>query len=430
MIGSVFTVPGMILEILSLWMAETAYLWHYRHSERFLRKMFFLLPVMFVPGFIIWKADPANFELCAALFFLPVLAFYGKYAADIPPGVSAYLSVWSLMSYLAVCEAWTYLRFRLSGADGASLEWRFAAAILTVLVYGGILISADCWMHVYESGKAGIRQLGSAYALYIILVIQQFHFYNNLKYSPDRSLDFVILMSQVFVFQVIYLQSALFQKSRLRQDFDILNLLWHQKEEQYANAKQNMALINRKCHDMKHQIAAMRAMDDGQQREKYYQELEKAVRVYELNYKTGNETLDTVLTDKGLLCETKSITMQCVAEGREMAFMDPVDIYTMMGNAMDNAIEAAEKFEQQCQRYISVMIHKRQHFLVINIKNPVREQIVFRHGLPVTSKKNRDYHGYGVRSIRHIAHKYGGEITIHVEDGVFCLRILIPVREP
>lgn len=429
-IGAVFTVRGMLAEILALWMSETAYLWHYRKAEKFFWKMFLLFPVMILQGYVILKLDAVNFELLVSILFLPVLAFYGKYAADIPLGVSSYLSVWSLMSFLAVCESWTYLRFRIFDGEYAGLQSSLAWAGITALVYLGIFISAEFWMHVYKSGKAGWRQLLSAFGLYTILVIQQFHFYNNLKYSPDRSLDFVILMSQVFVFQVIYLQSALFQKSRLQQEFDILNLLWHQKEEQYESAKENIALINRKCHDMKHQIAAMRAMDSGEQREKYYQELEKAIRVYDLNYKTGNDTLDTVLTDKGMLCETRSITMHCVADGKAMSFMDPVDIYTMIGNAMDNAVEAVEKFEEQHHRYVYVMIHKRQKFLIINMKNPVREQIVFKHGLPVTSKKDHDYHGYGVRSIRHIVHKYGGEMTVHADESIFYLRILIPVSEP
>ena len=430
MIGAVYTLEGMVMEILNLWMAEMAYLLYFRKAQRFYGKMLLMLFLMFPAGLWIVNTDPEHFEIWAAGIFFLMFAVLGKYAAEIPLGVSTYLGVWSMMTYLLACGGWHYLSFVLFGGEYGNLKWSLTHMIVTVLVYVILILTVDYWMHVYKSGKMGPRQLTSAVVLYAVLVIQQFHFYHNLKYMANRSMDCVFILCQMLVVLLIYLQSTLFQKSRLQQEYDILNLLWHQKEEQYEKARENIELINRKCHDMKHQIAAMRTMDSSSQREQYYQEIEKSIRIYEMNYNTGNETLDTVLTDKGLLCETKNITVNCVADGENLSFMDPVDIYTVMGNALDNAIEAVEKLEEKECRLVDVLIHVRQKFLIINVTNPTREQVSLKDGLPSTSKGDRRYHGYGVRSIQHTVRKYGGEMTIHVEHHLFSLRIMIPIKAP
>ena len=63
--------------------------------------------------------------------------------------------------------------------------------------------------------------------------------------------------------------------------------------------------------------------------------------------RTGNEILDTILTEKSLICENSGIHINCVADGSLLAFMNPVDLYTLFGNALDNAIEAGEKAGKQ-----------------------------------------------------------------------------------
>ena len=107
-----------------------------------------------------------------------------------------------------------------------------------------------------------------------------------------------------------------------------------------SSSAENVDLINRKCHDLKHQIAALRRISDRREREESIQALEQSVMIYDSVVKTGNDILDTVLTEKSLLCESRGITLTCVADGDCLDFMDGVDIYTIFGNALDNAIES------------------------------------------------------------------------------------------
>ena len=76
-----------------------------------------------------------------------------------------------------------------------------------------------------------------------------------------------------------------------------------------------------------------------------------------------------------------------------------------------------------------MMVYKRQKFLIIHIVNPMAGTPRFVGDLPVTTKKDKDYHGYGLKSIRRTVKKYDGFVSVGTEDGCFSLKMLIPVRE-
>ena len=79
------------------------------------------------------------------------------------------------------------------------------------------------------------------------------------------------------------------------------------------------------------------------------------------------------------------------------------------------------------RRIINLHVLRRRQLLHIHADNYCGEEIVFEDGLPVTDKKDRSYHGFGIRSIRHITEKYGGEMVLKKEAERFVLDILIPV---
>ena len=150
----------------------------------------------------------------------------------------------------------------------------------------------------------------------------------------------------------------------------------------------------------------MRHIENPTEREKNLKELEQSIRIYDSIVKTGNEILDTLLSEKSLICEARDITMHCVIDGKKLFFMDSIDIYALFGNAIDNAIECVEKFSEKEMRFIDICVAEK----------------------PKTTKKNKQYHGIGLKSIRHIAEKYGGDISVSTEMNCFNLEVLLPVK--
>ena len=128
------------------------------------------------------------------------------------------------------------------------------------------------------------------------------------------------------------------------------------------------------------------------------------------------------------ICKKHNIQVTCVADGSQLGFIDTIDLYSILGNAMDNAIEAVEKFEEKEKCQIDVMIYRQHNFLVMNIINPIPEQLIYEEGIPLTNKKDKLSHGFGLRSIRQILRKYEGFLNISEEDGCFSLKMLIPIQ--
>lgn len=195
-----------------------------------------------------------------------------------------------------------------------------------------------------------------------------------------------------------------------------------QSAKQHEMSKENIEAINMRCHDLKHQISALKSMNDAERNEVISQ-LEKEIMLYDSVAKTGNSGLDVLMTEKSLLCYRYGIDFTYFVKGELLNFMDIVDIYTLLGNALDNAIEAVHDIDKS-KRIITLKISERGSLLNISVENTCEKGLRFENGFPATTKEDVTLHGYGLKSIRTIAEKYGGETNIEVTDGLFKLNIL------
>ena len=218
---------------------------------------------------------------------------------------------------------------------------------------------------------------------------------------------------------------------RAQRKLDQAQTLWKQRQLQYEQSKENMDLINRKVHDLKHQIAALAQEGQGEaHRKAFAAEVENMIEVYDSEASTGNEALDTLLMEKGLYCHLHNIDWACIADGKLLKHIDVVDLFTMLGNALDNAVESVEKCGPEQFKNISVRIWRKDLFAVIQVENSYSGDITFQdNGLPKSSKGDDANHGFGIRSIQAIAEKYGGTVTVKAEDQIFTLAVLLPVKE-
>lgn len=199
---------------------------------------------------------------------------------------------------------------------------------------------------------------------------------------------------------------------------------------QYANYRQSQEsidLVNRKYHDLKHQIAALRADLGAEQKLDCLDQLERDIRVYESQSETGNKVLDAILTAKSAHCLDRGITLTCLADGSTLDFMGVVEVSALFGNALDNAIEGVDKLSDPEQKLIRLSVSRQRGFLCVKVENRCVDSLVIDGELPRTTKADKSLHGYGLKSIRATAEKYGGSVTVQAEHGWFTLGIVIPV---
>ena len=189
-----------------------------------------------------------------------------------------------------------------------------------------------------------------------------------------------------------------------------------------------MDIINYKYHDLKHHIIALRAEENDKKRNDYLDKMEEEIKNYEAWNKTGNKVLDTLLTSKNLYCMKNDISMTCVVDGTLFDFMDTMDICSVFGNALDNAIEYEKKLPEKEKRLIHVSAFNQKNFLIVRFENYCEEQVDFGEGLPATTKEDARFHGYGLKSLRYTVRKYGGEVDVSTQDNWFNLKVLIPME--
>jgi sensor histidine kinase regulating citrate/malate metabolism len=195
---------------------------------------------------------------------------------------------------------------------------------------------------------------------------------------------------------------------------------------QYQQSKESIEIINFKYHDLKNQIIALKAEEDADKRNAYLIQMENEIKFYEAQNKTGNQVLDTVLTSKNIYCITKGITLTCVADGSLLNGMDVMDICTIFGNALDNAIEYVQQIEEE-KRLIHVSLFSQKGFLMIRFENYFEGELKLEGDLPTTTKMDTYNHGYGLKSIRYAVQKYNGVVNVAQKDNWFELKILMPL---
>ena len=237
-----------------------------------------------------------------------------------------------------------------------------------------------------------------------------------------------VFMDLITCILILFVQYSILRISELNREQGMIGQLMYERQKQYASEKGNIDIINRKCHDLKHQITALRSMKNDD-RNQYIEEVENAVLMLDTFAKTDNEILNTIITNKGMYCEKQQIRFSVVADGKQLNFMKDMDIYALIGNALDNAIECVEKYDDREQRVISLVIARKGNFLCIQIENYCYDQMNFRRGIPVTTKEDKGYHGFGMKSMKYIVEQYGGTMTIDYKDHIFILQMLIPIPE-
>lgn len=222
---------------------------------------------------------------------------------------------------------------------------------------------------------------------------------------------------------LLYIQFGVIGKSELESELSLAQELLREKERQYKLSKDNIELINFKCHDLRHQI---REIGEGKGLPaEAVEEIKGAISIYDAGVHTDNEVLDIILTEKSLKCARDEIALTCVADGKSLEFMEESDIYTMFGNALDNAMEAVMKLETE-KRTVGVIVRSVGNMVSVNIYNPYAGTLeTDAEGFPVTTKDNGDFHGFGLKSIRRIAEKYNGICTASTKGGTFSLNVLL-----
>lgn len=254
--------------------------------------------------------------------------------------------------------------------------------------------------------------------------------FQNTPFSSNGASEILLIRTLADLGGIVMLyayQLQLYERHDVLQ-IQMLQQIMEQQKTNYLVSEQSIRLIHQKYHDLKHQIDFLRSDIQSGEKLAYLDQMEQDIRSFEAQMNTGNKILDTILMTKSLQCQNLGIQFTTMVNGKCMYFMEPMDLNALFGNLLDNAMEGTLQVEDAGNRWIHVRVEQKKKFIVIGVVNSCMENVIFENGVPVTQKPDKQYHGFGVQSIRSILEKYGGAAVFLQKDGYFEMKGTLPEK--
>ena len=180
-------------------------------------------------------------------------------------------------------------------------------------------------------------------------------------------------------------------------------------------------------HDYHNHIQAMLALTDNpEELRQYLWKLNDDLTTVDTVLKTGNVMVDAILNSKLSLIKTKNIAVNAKAVVPAELKISEIDLCVIIGNLLDNAMEACLRQSEKEERFIRVYIGTLKQQLYLCVTNSVGGEVK-KVGRTYLSTKDSNTHGYGLMRIDRLADKYGGYVNRQNEPGAFATEVMLPL---
>lgn len=373
---------------------------------------------------------PKSLWIPGMLLAIGLMFAYLKFTCEVTASSAGYYCVRSfiLAEFMASLEWQLYYN--------AVLNTQITGLWLNILVF--FIVFGTVFGGSYFLEKKHIRKENITFKelLFVAATGLTVFFASNLSYVHANSPFSSQITKEIFNIRtlvdlsglvILFAYHILRQEMQVKYDLEAMRNILQSQYSQYRKSGESIEMVNRKYHDLKHQIAVLRAEQDSEKRLAFLDEMESEIRTYEAQNKTGNTVVDTILTGKSMTCQRHDIELTSVVDGKLLNFMHVMDICTILGNALDNAIECAIQIEEKEKRLIHAEVLSKKEFVVLRFENYYEGSIQYENNQPATTKADKEYHGYGIKSIKYTAKKYNGWVTIDTKDNWFKLNVVIPL---
>ncbi len=255
--------------------------------------------------------------------------------------------------------------------------------------------------------------LDSVYAVLLIGLFMSLNYLTNPLHA--YLFAFAVLVT---VFGSLFLISYIAKSVKTSYQLNALKMEYQYYEDKLKDEERVRAVY----HDMKNHLLLLKAEDSSRNAE-IIDSIQEQLTSYENYYQTGNTLLDVIIREKAELAREYQIDFSAMLRFESGDFMEPIDISTIFGNALDNAIEASLKLPAS-QRVIVMKAGRVHDMISIKIENHIAAGV--KPDMK-SMKKDQFFHGLGYKSIKQAVAKYGGQCTCKFEEERFTLTIIIPL---
>lgn len=233
----------------------------------------------------------------------------------------------------------------------------------------------------------------------------------------------IIIINIVCYFMVIRLSKA--NSAKVEYELQMIDLNY---KKQYAeNIKNQHEEIRRVRHDMKQSYQVIQRFvveNNFDELAEYLPQICEQINKISSAVDTNHSIINAILNTKLSFAKSQGIKTLCSSVKQIHAEkIEEIDLCHLIGNMMDNAIEATLKISSEKTKYVEVSITERNAMILITVRNSY-EDVLIDEGLS-TSKDNKANHGFGIKTIRKIAKKYQGSADFYIEGDLFCCSVML-----
>ena len=386
--------------------------------------------IMFMVTWILtWFSGLGAFKM-PVIFFVAFIVLQVSYKESIYQTVIA-IEIWFICCIFLV-EAFVYPvskfifnNMLLVVIDGQNiLRWEVYVIAIAIRIVSLIIIYEVLKNFKYKIKANDCAVLSTVFMMGFAALM--FSVYNVLNLSKiPHILIFFSLTIFILIFLIVFLYSKNTMFLREQEQKDKMQIAQLQQQFAYYQEKlKDEEKVRSVYHDMKNHLLVLQRQINSPETAEMVEKLQSQVAMYEDYEHTGNDILDIILKEKSETAREKHIALSVTADLNGVDFIEPLDVSTIFGNGLDNAIEASEKLPEE-QRAILVKAGRVQNFFSVLIENSCLQNREYTKQR--TTKSDDFLHGFGISNMRKAAEKYDGQLTIKCENEKFTLKILIPI---
>lgn len=313
-------------------------------------------------------------------------------------------------------------------------EW--TRTLITVLFYGMCLTALYFWEKQWGSDSNYIEitlqeDIIAAAIVVLIFLLSNIGFLKtDTPFSAGALVDLFTIrtISDLMGMILLFAFQSRITQIEMRNNLAILDRNLREQYNKYRNYQDSINLINMKYHDLRHQMENLKEQINGKEQMLLINNIESELREYRPYFQTGNDVLNALLDSRRTLWNNNRITITAVADGKLLNFMNVADICTVIGNSLDNALESVTLIENEDKRLIHIEITEQKNLVLIVVENTCERHVEFENGMPQTTHKDKQNHGYGTRSILQVVQKYNGSVVFDQTEDWFSMKILLPKK--
>lgn len=231
----------------------------------------------------------------------------------------------------------------------------------------------------------------------------------------------------VYVLIILFTGMVHLKNKTLEKEKELLTMRDAMVTQKYAELEEVMEKNRQLSHDLKHHMLVLRHYRMERNYEgidQYVDEIEQSFFEIKRRVWTGNQIADMLLEQKRIHAEQEGITFTVQAVPIADWMFDDKETCSLLGNLLDNAIEACERMDSNADRWISIKIENQKQLLFIKMENSVNEAPVMKKGRPISIKQDKTRHGYGLKNVERIVNKYEGTVTYLSKGRAFQVKLL------